>query len=55
MAYASIRAVKLLEKRSREQMPSVYATLGGSINPMCSSPLIAKYYSRRPSLTEPAS
>ena len=40
-----VRAMKLMDKRSRQTTPSIYATLGGGLNSyVLSSLLIAKYY-----------
>jgi hypothetical protein len=42
---SSVRAMKLMEKRSRQETPSIYATLGGGLNSyVLSSLLVAKYY-----------
>jgi hypothetical protein len=46
LASASARAMKLLEKRSRQETAGVYATLGGGLHSyVLSSLLVAKYYS----------
>jgi hypothetical protein len=46
LAGSSARAMKIMDKRSRQQTPSLYATLGGGLNSyVYSSLLVAKYYS----------